>query len=305
MLFPEHRKIIKTKIKYDFDFRQSLWRTGWRAQAPVSTLHQYQAHQLKGKCRTKVPGAGSLQSSAELLTVWVTFSPNLSWAMPDRAGEQKCLHAAETEISSTADLKLHRGSCRLTADVRGCRGHCWRYFQDSLSAFKTPSLALMHAHRLHAARQLPQKTNIWELPEEASPAQGYAVHAPPEPIGFIPNCLEASFQVVLELLCISQIKQIRHCSWPFLSCSMDPGVSGAKQGKMRKIPLPPHPQGLNNHSYMVKRVKWDSILKATVLRKCIANREYLGNIIYFCLNKLILSCGGKERNKNTLWFKDY
>lgn len=50
------------------------------------------AYQLNGKDRIKVPGAFSLQSSAELFTIWVTFSPNLSWYMPYSAREQKFLH---------------------------------------------------------------------------------------------------------------------------------------------------------------------------------------------------------------------
>lgn len=51
-----------------------------------------EAHQLNGKDGIKVPGAFSLQSSADLFTIWVTFSQNLSWYMPYRAREQKFLH---------------------------------------------------------------------------------------------------------------------------------------------------------------------------------------------------------------------
>lgn len=51
-----------------------------------------EAYQLNGKDRIKVPKAFSLQSSAELFTIWVTFSPNLSWYAPYRAREQKFLH---------------------------------------------------------------------------------------------------------------------------------------------------------------------------------------------------------------------
>lgn len=50
------------------------------------------AQQLNGKDGIKVPGAFSLQSSAELFTIWVTFSPNLSWYLPYSAREQKFLH---------------------------------------------------------------------------------------------------------------------------------------------------------------------------------------------------------------------
>jgi hypothetical protein len=49
--------------------------------------------ELNGKERIKVPGIFSLQSSAVLFTIWVTFSPNLSWYMPYRAREQKVLHS--------------------------------------------------------------------------------------------------------------------------------------------------------------------------------------------------------------------
>lgn len=55
-------------------------------------LRMTEAYQLNGKNGIKAPGAFSLQSSAELFTIWVTFSPNLSWYMPYRTREQKFLH---------------------------------------------------------------------------------------------------------------------------------------------------------------------------------------------------------------------
>lgn len=50
------------------------------------------------------------------------------------------------------------------------------------------------------------------------------------------------------------------------------------------MPLFPHPWKIvNNHFHLVKRVKWDSMLK--VQRKCIMNRKYLRNVsIYLFLS---------------------
>lgn len=75
VLFPEHGRIINTKIKYDFDCRLSLWRTGWRAQAPACTLHWHQARPLKGKCRVKVPGAFSTSKLSRITRCLGDLSP--------------------------------------------------------------------------------------------------------------------------------------------------------------------------------------------------------------------------------------
>lgn len=148
-----------------------------------------EAHQLNGKDRIKVPGTFSLQSSAELFTIWVTFSLDLSRCMPYKGNRTKVSPYYINRSQMNVRPWTAFGFMSSDSWYNGIyRAFCWKYCQDILSWKYT----CVHPHtytytytQVHEEVYL-RKTRIWELPEEACPAgiTWYRVLSDRVPFGF-------------------------------------------------------------------------------------------------------------------------